>query len=261
MKKILFVILICMQPLLVISADKEAKTEGVFTVDACSAYVWRGITYNDGFVVQPALIFTKRGFGIQTIGTVDLNEYENEIKKNDLSRIDVVASYSKSDFLGGELKMGFNEYFFPNHNELQPGTNTVDTNRVGVLELNRDETHEMFARLKYFLAGDMYCQVEANYDFDEFEGVYARVALGIQHDFESKYAGIVEVSSGYADKKWAPLGKAGLFDWQVRTKLVAVNKEMCDVSISLAYTDSFDADVLPEQDVNFYGGFGVAIEF
>ncbi|HMA84159.1 MAG TPA: hypothetical protein VKN73_00520, partial [Desulfosalsimonadaceae bacterium] len=50
--------------------------------DVVSAYVWRGITFNDGLVVQPYVdVAAGNGFAINVWGNYDIDDYDNTLLK------------------------------------------------------------------------------------------------------------------------------------------------------------------------------------
>ena len=50
--------------------------EATAGLDLNSAYVWRGQTFNDGFVAQPSIdVATEIGIGVNVWGNLDIDDY------------------------------------------------------------------------------------------------------------------------------------------------------------------------------------------
>ena len=71
-----------------------AVAEVSTTFDFASAYVYRGVTYNDGFVFQPGIEATGLGlpeeYGAVTVGAwanMDLDDYDDTLPTSEFSEI------------------------------------------------------------------------------------------------------------------------------------------------------------------------------
>ena len=94
---------------------------GGATVDFASAYVFRGSTFNDGFVIQPGVEYD--GFGIPeeygsvavgAWGNIDIGDYNNSLTTSQFSEIDWYAGYSLPALVEGlDLSIGYTEYTYP----------------------------------------------------------------------------------------------------------------------------------------------------
>ena len=97
-----------------------ASAEVSSTFDFASAYVFRGVTFNDGLVFQPGLEATGFGlpeaYGSFTMGAwanMDLNEYLPTRATSEFSEIDLYFSYSLPTFVEGlDLYVGLTEYTY-----------------------------------------------------------------------------------------------------------------------------------------------------
>ncbi len=98
----------------------SAETSATF--DFASAYVFRGVTYNEDFVFQPGLEATGLGipeeFGAVTLGAwanYDLDDYDGYINnKYQFSEVDLYASYSLPlQTEGLDIFVGYVEYAYP----------------------------------------------------------------------------------------------------------------------------------------------------
>lgn len=105
----------------------SASAETSATFDFASAYVFRGVTYNEDFVLQPGLEATGLGipeeFGAVTLGAwanYDLDDYDGNINnKYQFSEVDLYASYSLPLQVEGlDVFVGYTEFTYPHSNAL-----------------------------------------------------------------------------------------------------------------------------------------------
>jgi len=71
----------------------------------------------------------------------------------------------------------------------------------------------------------------------------------------------IGASAGYAGEDAAPGGESGFQEYTITMGLGYEINGMVSVSAIWGYTDAIDDDVLPEQDVDFFGGGGIAFAF
>ena len=90
------------------------------SVDFASAYVFRGVTFNDGLVMQPGLEVSgfpiPEKWGSLAMGTwanFDIDDYGNTLDGNEFSEIDYYFSYSLPVSVV-DLSIGYTEYTYPN---------------------------------------------------------------------------------------------------------------------------------------------------
>jgi len=215
-------------------------------VDVNSAYVWRGRTLNDGVVVQPAIdISMPSGFGINVWGNLDVGDYDGSLEEGAISRIEVKGSYG-FDVGPVACDVGYIEYLFP-------WTGSTNTVRTG--------TREVYAVGEIPIVGGMAARVAVYYDFDEVKDIYAN--LGLIYAFEISDGWSTEMSTlaGNAGRDASAGEDGGLHEYTFSLSTTYDVGESVVFGASLAYTDTFDKDVLPEQDVNVHGGFSLAYGF
>ena len=81
-------------------------------MDFNSAYVFRGKTLNDGWVVQPSVDITKGGFDLNVWGNYDIDDYNDTLDSGEFSQIKLKAFYGRTlDWV--DLGVGYIEYLFP----------------------------------------------------------------------------------------------------------------------------------------------------
>ena len=83
-------------------------------------------------------------------------------------------------------------------------------------------------------------------------------SLDYSFPFGEKFSLDLGALVGYAGKDFSLGGESGFNEYTLSAVGSYSITESLKVSASLAYTDSIDEDVLPDQDVNFYGGPGIS---
>ncbi|MEE9369380.1 MAG: hypothetical protein V3V05_11050 [Pontiella sp.] len=98
-----------------------ATAEVSTTFDFSSAYVFRGVTYNDGAVFQPGIEATGLGvpeaWGGLTVGAwgnYDFDDYDDTLPTSEFSEVDWYLSYSLPSLVDSlDLFLGYTEYTYP----------------------------------------------------------------------------------------------------------------------------------------------------
>ena len=225
---------------LLFTASSAVAAEAVLSGDLNSAYVWRGITFNDGAVFQPAIDVSHGGFGVNVWGNLDIDDYNGTLEDGEFSEVDLTLSYG---FPIGpvDVSFGYIEYLFPHSDS--------------------DGTREVFVGGSISPLENLSLGADLYYDFDEVEGFYA--ALGASYGFEpmeklSLEAGVV---IGIADNDFSTGDKGGFHEINLSLSGSYVINDSFSVGAMIAYTNPLDNDVLPEQDVDFYGGVNASYSF
>jgi len=208
--------------------------------DIVSAYVWRGITFNDGLVVQPYVdVAADNGFAINVWGNYDIDDYDNTLDENEFSEVDLTLSYALP-IEAADITIGHIEYLFPNGG-------------VG--------TSEVFLSTYAPFLNNLSMGIDAYYDYDEVEDYYLAATLAYDIELESGLGLGGSASAGYAGNDFTMGPDDGLHEYTLTGNLsYAVSGSMA-VSAFIAFTDTFDEDVLPEQDVDIFGGGGFSWSF
>lgn len=230
--------------MVMMTAGTAVAAEVTGGVDLYSAYVWRGITFNDGLVVQPSMDVTAGGFNFNVWGNFDIDDYDNSLDDGEFSEIDLALSYTVE---AGPLSVtgGYIEYLFP----------TTDAGGA-------PGTREVFVDLSGEPADGFVLGATAYYDIDEVEDYYLTPYVGYSLAMNDEVSLDFGASCGYAGEDSALGGESGFHEYTV---YLGAGYQMEAVSFSalLGYTDTMDKDVLPEAaaDVNFFGGIGMAYSF
>lgn len=231
--------LIAVLVVMMLSCGQAMAADATVGVDLNSAYVWRGITFNDGAVAQPSLDVTKGNWGINVWGNFDIDDYDGTLEDGEFSEIDLTLSYSFNvEIL--DITVGYIEYLFP---EGGAGTREIFASfGVGFLE-------------NFSAGADFY------YDIDEVDDYYISLGLGYSCGLSDKVTLDAGVSIGIAGQD-ASLGPdEGFHDINLSLGLSYAVTEAMSIGAMVAYTDSLDDDVLPDQDTDFYGGINLYYSF
>ncbi len=228
-------------------ASGAAAGNADITADARSAYVWRGITLNDGPVLQPSVdLSVPGGFGVNFWGNFDLDDYAGAFQKHEFSEVDVTVSYEFQPISWMQCGIGWIEYLFPH---------TGDTNGAAA------GTREIYFEVNSLEMNGLTATFTVYVDVDEVQDVYAMFAIEYARQLSENCMGTVGASAGYAGKDMAAGGTSGLHDYNITAGATWNLTEAFEASAVLTYTDTLDTDVLPHQDVNLHGGASLSYAF
>ena len=239
-------ILVLVLSLAIVSGTSAA--DATFGGDFNSAYIWRGMTFNDGLVFQPSIDVSHKGFGINIWGNLDIDDYNDTLNSGEFSEIDMTLSYS-FDIQKLSVSLGYIEYVFS----------------AGV-----EGTREVFVSLGLDIYKGLTAGLNLYYDVDEIDDIYATATLGYSLPIGEKFTLDLQALAGYAGKDFARAygGTDGGFNEYVFSATGTYTIiENLSVSAYLNYTGAIDDDVLPDvnsgglQDVDFFGGVGIYYSF
>jgi uncharacterized protein (TIGR02001 family) len=243
MKRLIPVIVLA----IVLASGSAWAADATANLDVMSAYVWRGITFNDNPVLQPSIDVSKNGFGLNVWGNYDYDEYVDGATDNELSEVDLTLYYG-FEINKLEVTVGYIEYLFPN--------------------TSAESTREVYTSLSYPLFGGLSAGLNFYYDFDEIESYYTDLGLSYEMELMDKLSMTVGAKIGYAGEDFAEAyggTDAGLHDYNLSAGLSYAATEALSIGAKIAYTDSLDDDVLVDgvyaHDVECYGGLTVSYAF
>ncbi len=234
---------------ILLSAGTAAGADVTAGVDVNSAYVWRGITFNDGMVVQPSVDVAAGNFGLNVWGNLDVGDYDDTLDSGEFSEIDLTLTYSIDAGPVG-LTAGYIEYLFP-------------TTDIG----GAPGTREVFLDVSMAPAEGFATGITGYYDFDEVEDYYLNTYVSYGMSLDSGLNIDSSASAGYAGSDVSASGDAGFHEYTLTLGMGYDITDMISASAAIGYTDAIDDDVLPDvkagggQDVNFFGGAGIAFAF
>jgi opacity protein-like surface antigen len=238
----------------VLAGSSVWAADATLSMDLNSAYVWRGITINDGLVAQPSLNVSSNGFGFNVWGNYDVGDYNDTIDENDFSEVDLTASYT---FSAGNLSFtgGVVYYAFPN--------------------TALESTTEIYGSIGSKIFGGLSAVADFYYDVDEVESFYADLGLAYAMDLTDRLILTAGVKAGFAGQDFAEYYSTaatdgGFYDYTFSLGLTCAVSKALSVGAKINYSDSMDEDVLPDaqvpngiygHDTGFYGGVTVAYTF
>lgn len=206
--------------------------------DLNSAYVWRGQTLNEDPVFQPSvdLVSNDSGLGLNIWGNLDIGDNDGALEEGEFSEVDLTVSYALplEDL---DVSIGAIYYIFPS---------------LG----GDNETTELFVSLGHAvdavsLGADIY------YDVDVYEDIYANLSASVNVPLTEDFSVDVGGAVGIAGEDAAGFTDSGFADWNVSISTETPMSESCYLGVFVAYTDSFDEDVLVDQETDVYGGISV----
>lgn len=228
------------------AATPSMAAEATASVDIVSAYVWRGQTFNDGLVLQPAIdVTSESGFGINVWANHDGDDYDNTLEVGEFSEIDLTVSYGTT-ISGIDVGVGHIEYTFPT---------------------GGNGTSEIYLSLAYGLPFNLSVGLDIYYDYDELDEVYAALSVGYAQDLTDKLALEVGASMGYAGDAYCADSDAGLYDVTLSASLGYTITDAWSVTAYAVYVDTLDDENLIEGDtagtldVETFGGISIGYAF
>lgn len=184
-------------------------------VDFASAYVFRGVTVNDGTVAQPYVEGEVLGVTVGTWANIDIANQGAEA----VSEIDLYLGYGLGEVAGYAIDLGYCEYTYP-------GTAGNGESEVS-LAVSGDV-------LGYDASVAAFADVAADGEIGYYEG-----SLGGGYDLTADIAASYGVSIGYFDGDDAGFGYAAL--------TFGVEKPITDAltaGISLTLIEDLDDDIM-----------------
>lgn len=214
-------------------------------LDVNSAYVWRGLTFNDGFVLQPSMDVSANGFAFNVWGNLDLDDYNDTLDDGEFSEVDLTASYAFK--LGAvDVSLGVIEYLFPN---------------------GAESTSEIFAGLGYDLGHGFALSTKVYYDFDQVDDFYLTAGLGYSYSINDKttvgLSGLISYAGEDFTEFYAGGTDSGFFNYLLTASVKYMVTDAFGLGASINYTDSMDDDALPDEtvDTTVFGGVSLTYTF
>lgn len=207
--------------------------------DFASAYVFRGVTFNDGPVFQPYVdvaglpgAFAGLEFGVW--GNLDIDDFDDTLESGQFSEIDLYASYALP-IEAVDASVSYTEYTYPGAEG--------DADREIGLSLGLDAILAPYVAVYYGVDGgidqDLYAEAGIGYEVELAEGV--GLALG-------GLIGFLEPDEG----------DSGLHQYELSASL-----SYGILSAGVAYIGQIDDDVLTDEayDVEVVGIIGASYSF
>mgnify|MGYP001818532280 CR=1 FL=1 len=209
-----------------------AVAEVSTTFDFASAYVYRGVTFNDGFVFQPGIEAAGLGlpeeYGSVAVGAwanMDFGDYDDTLATSEFSEVDLYASYSLPTLVEGlDLFVGYCDYTYP----YGGGTSDKEASVGAGYEISG-----VGLGLTYYQGIGGAINGSSYVEFD--------VGYGI--DFTEELSGSIDAGFAFADYEG---GESGLNDYDIGASVVYALGEVWSAGASLTYIGQGDDEVLPD---------------
>ncbi|NLX25743.1 MAG: hypothetical protein GXY61_07265 [Lentisphaerae bacterium] len=239
--------------LMAAAVSAEVRT----SFDLASAYVFRGVTYNDGAVFQPGIEVS--GLGLpEEMGSVavgawanyDIDDYGGSLTGSQFSEVDWYAFYSLPSMVDGlDVSIGYFEYTYPMSGDASTPPTVADKElRVGlgyaVGDVGLGVTYYQFVGGDY--CGDARIELSAGYDYAISDSVSASFGA---------VAGYVEPENG----------DSGLADGSLSAGVSYALTDIWSLGVNGSYIAQLDDEILPDgpgsYDVNFVGVMSLSASF
>ena len=213
-----------------------------FTTDFASAYVFRGATLNDGFVIQPgvevdgfALPEEYGAIAVGAWGNFDIGDYDETLDSSQFSEVDWYAAYSLPSFVEGlDLSLGFTEYTYPLGGVADKEVSVGLGYEIKGIGLGAN----LYSMVGGDYVGQVYFDLSASYAYEITEGFEASVGALIGYIKQGNNE--VDFAAGGADD--------GLNDLVLDATIDYALGEVWSVGASLAYIGQLDDQVLVDVD-------------
>lgn len=231
------------------TAPQAVAATATAALDANSAYVWRGLTFNNGFVLQPSMDVSHNGFAFNVWGNYDVDDYDGALNDNRFSEIDLTGSYTFK--LGSvDTSVGIIHYLFP---ELEEPADTYTT--------------ELFLGLSYDLGSGFAISTKLYYDIDAVNDFYITAGLGYSYSINDKTTLGLSALVGYAGEDfteyYAGGTDSGFFNYTLTASMKYMVTDAFGIGANINFTDNLDDNALPDETVhtNVFGGISLTYTF
>ena len=240
-RRILFVVLA------VVCANSSAwGADATLAVDFNSAYVWRGLTFNDGFVGQSSLDVSHKGFGINVWGNYDFDDYDGTVEDYDFQEVDLTAYYGTT--IGNvDVSAGVINYLFPSS--------------------GAPSTAEIYAGIGVPIVGNFSLDFTVYFDVDEANSIYANLGLGYFMELTESLGLEAGASIACVDKDFSEFYSGGtdggFHEYQLSLGLSYAVSDAVSIAGNIYFVDNVDDDVLPDEtmDTEVFWGVGISYSF
>ena len=210
--------------------SEVSATEVSVTADFASAYVFRGVTFNDEAVFQPGIEATglglPEGAGLLSIGAwgnYDVGDYGGDLKSSEFSEVDWYVSYGLPTIADGlDLSISWTEYTYP--------TAVIVSDKEASVGAGFDVAGVALGATVYFGVGG---GINGN--------AYYELAAGYDLEISDELGASVGASAAYADYEG---GESGWNDGSLSAALSYAVGENWSIGASISYIGQLDDEVL-----------------
>jgi hypothetical protein len=247
---LIVVILLALGPACAIWGEDPADPVLTASADLNSAYIWRGLTFNDGWILQPSIDIGGLKLGRVPIGVniwsnFNLDDFDGSVRKNQFSEVDITLSAE----LGAGFEASYIEYIYT-----VGAYADAPIGVPGTREIALSWTKEM----TFTPTVTLYC------DIKEVGGAFLQLSLARAFDLSERTSLSLQADVGVASVAFARYYggvEGGFYQYQALARLSYQATERVRIYASAAYANGFSHDILPKQPTDFYGGIGAAITF
>jgi len=218
------------------------------TLDLASAYVFRGVTFNDGAVFQPGIetglpIAEEYGsLAIGAWGNYDIDDYDDSLNSSEFSEVDLYVGYGLPALIDGvDLSLGWCEYTYPTSGVADKEASIGAGFGVGDIALGLTAYFGVGGGIN----GTQYYELTAGYDVEIDETLSASFGASIAYvDFDG--------------------GDNGMHDGSLSAALSYALNDSWSLGASVAYIAQLDDEILVDvedgggYDVDFVGSIGLS---
>ena len=189
------------------------------SLDAVNAYVFRGSTLNDGFVLQPGGEVGFSGFSAGVWANYDVSDYDGALDDNKFSEVDLYGSCSiPVEFI--DASVGYTAYIYP--------LDSTDADHEISLSLGLDVILAPSIGVFYGVGGGIK------------ESLYIEVGIGHEVELAEDLSAECGIAIGYLDPEE---GDSGFSHSDI-----SIGMSYKAFSASVTYVAQIDEDVLPNVD-------------
>lgn len=224
-------------------------------VDFASAYVFRGVTFNDGLVAQPYADVSGLPIDFGVWANLDLSDHDGALEEGQFSEVDLYASYSLPIEGPVGLSIGYTEYLYPGAGG-DPEPN--DEGDIVATQGEADRELSLSAGLDTVLAPSL--TVYYGLDGAIESGIYVELAVEAGMDLSEAASLSIGATLGY----YSPdEGEEGLNDGSVSAGISYALSESAEIAASVTYVAQLDDEVLSDEDYDteIFGVVGVSYGF
>jgi uncharacterized protein (TIGR02001 family) len=221
--------------------DDDVSVEA--TVDFLSGYIWRGVTLNDGFVVQPSLeVAFPAGINALVWANFDVGDYGGTLEGSEFSEVDLTLTYTLP-IEAVDLSIGFAQYLYPQ-----------------VAGDDASDTAELCLTCEREVAEGLTIGVNAFYDVDQIDDFYVAACISYGTDLPvENLSAEFAAHAAYAGGHFCADGDPGFYDYAVAVALVGKLNEWLSATLTGAYVGSLDSDKLTSDDRTVDGYYGLSL--
>jgi hypothetical protein len=165
-------------------------------VDLNRSYIWRGIRYNQGFLVQPAAWISSYGFTFTGWANIVAQDGDT-LAETGTNEVDLILEYGAA---AGSLELtpSFTYYHYPRDRSFNSGELAVKASLpIGPVSLSTDHIIDV-VKYKGAYFGDLGIEYEKEFNSKLSFGSYLYIRWA-SDKFNQNYTGLEEGSLNYAD--------------------------------------------------------------